>query len=393
MNDFEEYIRQGEPDKKEKSLIWQTAIGLQQVDGLKPSAYLIETAKQNIEGDITFEEVKNRIDVYYKTQINRQPDDDRTEEADKVSARIAEILSEKTFSFSPLEYINIHRRLFTGIYKFAGKIRDYNITKGEWVLDGDTVLYAGADNLRATLEYDFEQEKNFDYKGLNAQQIIEHIAHFVSYLWQAHIFGEGNTRTTAVFLIKYLRKLGFEDVNNDLFFQHSWYFRNALVRANYKNLKKGVYATNKYVVRFLENLLLGENHILKNRELHIHFVPTENVTVNNQNVDVNAGKFGVKGENVTDNVTDAMVQSAKMDENTVSKSKICTLNCTLEERFVLEFLKDNPKATQKEIALHIQKSERTVKTITSNLQNKKLLQRVNGKRDGFWQITENGGQK
>ncbi len=202
---FEEYVRQGEPSRKEKALIWQTAIGLQDVDGLKPSEYLIENARENIEGDITFDEVKNRIDVYYKTLSNKQVDtDDRTEEADKVSARIAEILSEKTFSFSPAEYLNIHRRLFTGIYKFAGKIRDYNITKSEWVLNGETVLYAGADNLRATLEYDFEQEKKFDYKGLNRQQTIEHIAQFIAYLWQIHIFGEGNTRTTAVFLIKYL---------------------------------------------------------------------------------------------------------------------------------------------------------------------------------------------
>jgi len=356
MIDFEEYIRQCEPDKKEKGIIWQTAIGLQQVDGLKPSAYLIETAKQNIEGDITFDEVKNRIDAYYKTLPNRQTDiDDRTEEADKVSARIAEILSEKTFSFSPASYLTTHRRLFDGLYKFAGKIRDYNITKAEWVLNGETVLYAGADNIRATLEYDFEQEKKFNYKGLSQQQIIEHIAHFTAYLWQIHIFGEGNTRTTAVFLIKYLRTLGFE-VNNDLFAEHSWYFRNALVRANYKNLKNNVYATTKYLERFLENLLLGEKNELKNRYLRVDW------------------------KNKTD------IQSAKIVENDVSKSNNCTLNCTLEEHFVLDFLKDNPKATQKEIAVYIKKSERTVKTITSNLQNKKLLERVNGKRDGFWKI-------
>ncbi|MCL1943236.1 MAG: Fic family protein [Candidatus Azobacteroides sp.] len=192
MNDFEEYIKQGESDKKEKGIIWQTAIDLQQADGLKLSAYLIETAKQNIEGNIIFDEVKNRIDAYYKTLPNKQVyADDKTEEADKISARIAEILSEKTFSFTPTEYINIHRRLFSEIYKFAGKIRDYNIAKAEWVLNGETVLYADADNLCATLEYDFEQEKNFNYKGLSKQQIVEHLAHFVAYLWQIHIFGEG----------------------------------------------------------------------------------------------------------------------------------------------------------------------------------------------------------
>jgi fido (protein-threonine AMPylation protein) len=208
MENFDEYLRQGEPNKAEKAKVWKTAIGLQQVDGLKPSEYLIETAKQNIEGDITFHEVKKRIDSYYQ-QHPTKTEDDRTEEADKVSARIAEILSEQTFTFSPAEYMAIHRRLFTGIYKFAGKIRDYNITKKEWVLNGETVLYASADSLKATLEYDFEQERKFSYRGLSEQEIIEHIAHFFSNFWQIHIFGEGNTRTTAIFLIKYLRKLGF----------------------------------------------------------------------------------------------------------------------------------------------------------------------------------------
>ena len=190
------------------------------MDGLKPSNYLIETAKQNIEGDITIDEVKKRIESYY-LQHPTKTDEDRTEEADKVSARIAEILSEQAFTFSPVEYLTIHYRLFKGIYKFAGKIRDYNVTNKEWVLDGETVLYANADSLRATLEYDFEQEKKFSYKGLSEQVIIEQIAHFISNLWQIHIFGEGNTRTTAVFLIKCLRKLGFKNVNNDLFADHS----------------------------------------------------------------------------------------------------------------------------------------------------------------------------
>ncbi len=200
MNNFEEYLRQGEPNEVEKAKAWKTAIGLQQVDGLKPSEYLIATAKQNIEGDITIDEVKQRIDSYYK-QLPTLANEDRTEEADKVSARIAEMLGEQTFTFSPIEYLNIHRRLFQDIYKFAGKIRDYNITKQEWVLNGETVLYGSTESLQATLEYDFEQEKKFSYKGLSQQETIEHIAHFISYLWQIHLFGEGNTRATAIFLI------------------------------------------------------------------------------------------------------------------------------------------------------------------------------------------------
>lgn len=269
MENFDEYLIQGEPNKAEKAKVWKTAIGLQQVDGLTPSEYLIETAKQNIEGEISIDEVKKRIENYCQ-QHPKKSVEDRTEEADKVSARIAEILSEQTFNFSPAEYLSIHRRLFTGIYSFAGKIREYNITKKEWALNGESVLYASAESLKETIEYDFEQEKNFSYKGLNEQEIIEHISLFISNLWQIYVFGEGNTRTTAIFLIKYLRKLGFKNVNNDLFANHSWYFRNALVRANYEDLSAKIYRTNKYLIDFLSNLLLHTDFTLKNRDLHIH---------------------------------------------------------------------------------------------------------------------------
>jgi len=354
MQNFDEYIIQGEPSQKVKAQIWQTAIGLQDVDGLKPSDYLIETAKENIENKITISEVQQRIESYYKQQSNRKNiETERTEEADKVSARITDILSNSTFSFSPLEYIEIHRRLFTGIYKFAGKIRDYNITKNEWVLKGNTVLYSDFNIIRQTLDYDFTQEKQFDYKTVDYFHSIQHIAKFISGIWQIHAFGEGNTRTTAVFAIKYLRSLGFE-IDNQLFAEHSWYFRNALVRANFNDLKNNIHATTDYLMRFFGNLLLNENNILKNRELLVDWK--------------NEQKF----------------QSAKNEETEISKCNICTL----EEHFVLEFLKDNQNATQKEIAAHIKKSERTVKTITGNLQQKNLLERHNGKRNGFWVVKE-----
>ena len=155
-----------------------------------------------------------------------------------------------------------------GIYKHAGKIRDYNITKKEWVLDGATVIYGSASELRATLEYDFSQEKNFSYKYLSMDEIIHHLAVFISNLWQIHIFGEGNTRTTAVFFIKYLRTLGFS-ATNDIFAENAWYFRNALVRANYTNLQKGIHETTEYLEVFLRNLLLNEKNELHNRNLHI----------------------------------------------------------------------------------------------------------------------------
>ena len=264
---FKEYIRQSEPSKRDKGYAWHTAIGLQAVDGLKPSKYLIDTAIKNIEGDISIDEAQELLNTYYE-ENPKADTDDRTEEADKVAVRIAKILSEKAFSFTPNEYISIHKKLFAGIYGHAGKLRDYNITKKEWVLNGATVLYGSASELRATLDYDFAEEKKFSYKNLSMEDIIHHLALFVSRLWQIHVFGEGNTRITAVFFIKYLRTLGF-DVTNDIFAENAWYFRNALVRANYNDLKNGVHETTEYLELFLRNLLLDEKNELHNRSMHI----------------------------------------------------------------------------------------------------------------------------
>ena len=264
---FKEYIKQSESNKRDKGYAWHTAIGLQAVDGLKPSKYLIDTAIKNIEGDISIDEAQELLNTYYE-ENPKADTDDRTEEADKVAVRIAKILSEKAFSFTPNEYISIHKKLFAGIYGHAGKLRDYNITKKEWVLNGATVLYGSASELRATLDYDFAEEKKFSYKNLSMEDIIHHLALFVSRLWQIHVFGEGNTRTTAVFFIKYLRTLGF-DVTNDIFAENAWYFRNALVRANYNDLKNGVHETTEYLELFLRNLLLDEKNELHNRSMHI----------------------------------------------------------------------------------------------------------------------------
>lgn len=291
---FKEYLKESEPDKVSKGYAWSTAIGLQAVDGLKPSKYLIDTAIQNIEGEITLKEAQDLIDSYYEERHEHLPNDERTEEADKVSSRIAGILSETAFSFLPNEYISIHRKLFQGIYKHAGKIRDYNITKKEWVLDGATVMYGSASELRDTLEYDFSQERNFSYKGLSMDEIIHHLAIFVSRLWQIHIFGEGNTRTTAVFFIKYLRMLGFS-VTNDIFADNAWYFRNALVRANYTNLQKGVHETTEYLEIFLRNLLLNEKNELFNRKLHISgLLEVEKVDIGEEKVDIQDKKVDIE---------------------------------------------------------------------------------------------------
>ena len=359
LPNLEEYIRQGEPMQRERGQIWQTAIGLQQVDGLNTSAYLLQTAKQHIEGDITLQKAKELIDSYYQSQQVRQnSESEATEEADKVSARIAELLSEKTFAFNPSQLIAIHRHLFTGIYKFAGKIRNYNITKREWVLRGDTVYYAGADMISETLKYDFEQEKSFNYSSVSVDEAIAHLATFCSNIWQIHPFGEGNTRTTAVFMIKYLTTLGFK-VNNEIFANNSWYFRNALVRANYTNVLQGISYNPLFLERFFRNMLLNENHPLQNRELHLDWQAT------NDHEQVQSAN-----------------QSAKEDEVVLSKCK----NCTLEELAVLRILQQTPSATQKQIAAAIGKSERTVKTLTVNLTNKGIISRRNGKRNGYWEI-------
>lgn len=266
---FKNYTKQSEPSKQKKANYWKTAIGLQAVDGLQVSDYLIEKAILNIEGYLTIEEVSQLIHDYY-IQNPKTDFENRDEEADKVSTRIAELISNKTFDFSTQEYLFIHKYLFQDIYEHAGQIRTYNITKKEWILDEDSVTYGNSLRLLESLEYDIFEERKFNYQNFSKDQIIDHLSFFISNLWQNHVFCEGNTRTTAVFFIKYLNVLGY-DVTNDLFEKNSWYFRNALVRANYTNLKKGIVKTNIFLEKFLRNLLFGETNELNNRAMHIKF--------------------------------------------------------------------------------------------------------------------------
>ena len=361
---LDEYIRQGEPQQRERSEAWKVAIGLQQVDRLQTSEYLLDTAKRHIEGDISIGEAKDLIDSYYKSSSGRKDvENDRTEEADKVATRITELIEEKTFSFTPTQLISIHRRLFDGIYKLAGRIRDYNISKHEWVLGGKSVYYASYDTISATLDYDMGQERQFDYSEMNVDEAIRHLTRFCANLWQIHAFCEGNTRTTAVFMIKYLRSMGF-NVVNDVFAENSWYFRNALVRANYNDLTQGITGTTIYLERFFRSMLLGEEHDLRNRIMHVDW----------GKADGEANPQSAKME----------VKSAKIGDELPPKCK----NCTLEEVAVLRIVQKNRKATQKEIAAEIGRSERTVKSITVALQDKLIIKRVNGKRNGYWEFVE-----
>ena len=362
---LDEYIRQGEPQEQERGRAWQTAIGLQEVDGLKTSPYLLETARRHIEGDITISEAKQLIDNYYKSQAGRKEiEGERTEEADKVSARITELLQEQTFNFSPAQLTSIHRRLFEGIYKFAGMTRDYNITKREWVLRGETVYYASADTISETLEYDMGQERTYNYEGKSIDEVISHLTRFCANLWQIHPFGEGNTRSTAVFMIKYLKTLGFK-VTNDLFATHSWYFRNALVRANYSNLQAGITETTVFLERFFRNMLLGETTPLRNREMHLDWKP-----------EPEAQSAKTDSQNIKNSL-----QSANSALPLPTKGK----NCTLEEVAVLRIIQQDPSAKQSFIAKEIRKSERTVKAITARLTEKGIIKRSKGKGSD-WEI-------
>ena len=266
--DLNAYIRLGEPQLKEKAAIWQTAIGLQAVDGLKISAYLLKTAKENIEGKITSKEANAQISNYYEDCCDRHAIEAGTKEADIVAGRIAALLAEKDFSFTSAFWMSVHRYLFKDVFMHAGKIRTYNIYKNEWVLNGKSVFYASYDSISMTMEYDFKTEAAFSYKNLSRDAISRHLAQFTCDIWQIHPFCEGNTRSTAVFIIKYLNSLGYS-IGNEAFAKNSWYFRNALVRANYNDLQNDIHATTLYLEKFFENLLYNGKNELKNRYLHV----------------------------------------------------------------------------------------------------------------------------
>lgn len=349
---FNEYIKNVPPTRKELGQAWQTAIGLQDVDGLKPSEYLYETAKKNIDGEISIDEAGKLINSYYESKSVRLENELRTEEADKVSARIARILSDNSFTFSPTQYISIHRELFMGIYPHAGKIRDYNISKKEWVLDGDTVSYGNASDLMEILEYDFSQERKFRFNGLTMEETIRHLAQFISRIWQIHIFGEGNTRTTAVFSIKYFRMLGF-NVENNLFAENSWYFRNALVRANYNNIKEGIYETTEFLEKFLKNLILNDNNELHNREMHISHTFL-------------LGHEELMGDPIND-----------------------PINLNDREQSIINLLRNDSTLTRNDMAEKLNCSDSTIKRLLKAMVEKGIIKRIGSNKKGEWIILIN----
>ena len=366
FSSFDEYLRQGEPTQKECASNWKTAIGLQAVDGLQPSAYLIDVAKRNIEGEITIEETRKLIDSYYQSKTARTPKEEEEEEADKVSANIAKILSTKTFAFNTNGYVSLHRRIFEGVFKHAGEIRQYDIAKKEWVLEGDSVSYLNWEDLRRALDWDIEQEKNFQYKGLSDDAKIEHIAKFVSGIWQIHAFREGNTRTTAIFIIQYLRSLGYK-VNNEMFAKHSWYFRNALVRANYHNIHKGIDYSPIYLVRFFRNLLLNDGWVLKNRYLHIH--PTEEWKEQPRlGTPQTLQKVDRKGGQKTE----------KVDRKGGQKTKDT----------ILSLIASDPSVTTTEMSKQLGINRSAISKHMKKLKEEHIIERIGPDKGGIWHIKE-----
>ncbi len=350
MTEFDYYIQQGESSQREKAEAWAVAIGLQDVDGLKPSQYLVETARKHIEGKVNYEEAKRLVNSYYETLPASELNAD-TEEADKVALHITQVLSERTFTFSPAELANIHRRLFTGVLPHAGRYRDVNITKKEWVLNGDTVLYASCDSISATLAYDFGQEKQFSYARLSKDEMIAHFSKFISGIWQIHPFREGNTRTTAVFAIKYLRKLGYR-VTNEPFADNAKYFRNALVRANYQNYEKGIEETTGFLELFFRNVLLGEQHPLRKRHQHIDWKQI-------------ASSFGSE-------------KSSEKQQTGTEKSS----------EKILRIMTEHPTITTALLAQEIGISTRAVDKQIAKLKALGQLQRVGADKGGYWKVVK-----
>ena len=322
-------------NKYSNKYVIETGMGLQDVDNLKNSSYFIAESERYIRGEISLNELEEIISSYYRN--NKLNKEERSEEADIISVRIAKLISEDTFTFSVGQLTSIHKRLFEGVFSHAGKFRKYNFIKKEWVLDGASVWYGDYRELESTLAYDFEAEKKYDYSHLSIDEIIDHLAYFISYLWQIHPFEEGNTRTTAVFIIKYLRSLGF-DVTNDVFAKNASYFRNALVRANYKHLRKGVVEDKSFLVKFLRNLLLNENNPLHNKDLHI--------------------------------------------------STISELNNETRENRIMKLMKETPSIKINEIAQFLNVSPRTIKNVIAALSKDGKVARMNGKKYGYWKVND-----
>ena len=254
------------PKANDKQTKWDMAIGLQQVDNLKPSKYLKEISEGNVLGKLTIEEVKQNLKQYYIEQENKNNVNHNELECDFVSMRIVELLEEDNFELS-VDYLKyVHKYLFQDVYDFAGNFRTLNFSKSEKILNNDSVVYGDYKTLKESLEYDIAIEKDKNYKDMSIVDVIKNITEFSSNIWQTHPFREGNTRTTAVFIYKYLNSLVFNQ-NISIYKNKSSYFRNSLVRSNYFNNYLNIKEDKSYLIKFYENLLLGKNNNLHSEDL------------------------------------------------------------------------------------------------------------------------------
>ena len=362
------YFKAEEPGRRERADAWATAIGLQKVDGLTPSQFLFDTAKDHIEGRITQNQARRRIHDYYAAQAEvARPDPDK-EEADKVSERIVAVLNDGGFAFTPEYFISIHAKLFKGVLPSAGKLRTVNIRKREWVLKDDSVTYGDAATIKQSLIRDFIDEREFDYGGKTPRKIIPHFARFIAQIWQVHPFGEGNTRTTAVFAIKYLRSLGFS-VDNDAFRDNAWYFRNALVRANYADYAREVSRDWSYLEIFFRNLLLGEKNEMKSRYLLIGLTEEDKQKIR----ELTEEKGGQKK---------AVGKSGKKS----GKKKVVGKSGKKTVDRVWALLQKRPQSTFADMVRVLGITRSTIQKHIANLKAAGRLRRVGPDKGGHWEV-------
>jgi len=357
-NGFDQYYDEAtEPGKRERAYAWATAIGLQDVDGLKPSQHLYETARRHIEGEITQEEARRIVDEYYETKDGHDLPPD-TQEADKVASRMIAVLNSPTFSFSPAYFLGLHQRIFEGIFPHAGQIRSVELTKHEEVLNGASVGYAPSFMIERALDYDFERERKFDYRGLSEDAFVAHFAAFIAGIWQIHPFREGNTRTTAMFAIKYLRSKGF-DVTNDLFARESWYFRNALVRANYENAKLDIVKDTIFIEEFLKVLLYGHEIELKNRYLRV-------------------------GQERGSKVAKAIAGLHRRKKGDVGINVGLNVGLNETEEAAVNMILQDPKVTAIVLAKGLKVEKRHAERVIASLKKKAGLKRRGARKNGEW---------
>ena len=366
LKEFDNYYQARSASKRERAENWAIAIGLQKVDGLTPSRYLIDVAKRHIEGDISGAAATRMIDKYYETKAGHDMPED-VKEADRVSARINEVIEEEGFNLSPTCLIGLHGLIFEGVFPHAGSIREMNLRKREWVLRGDSVTYGHAPMIEKTLEYDFDREREFSYANKGKKEIVSHFARFISGIWQIHPFREGNTRTTAVFAIKYLKSMRIE-VSNDIFAEHSWFFRNALVRANYENPLKGYHRDLEPLERFFRNLIMGERNELKNRYLLAGISDDERAAL---------GK-GLEG--ATKKRPEKSGQKKVVRKAAAKKSGQKTVGR------ILALLRQHPELTQKDLVQGLGINRSAIQRHLSNLKSAGKLCRVGPDKGGHWEV-------